>query len=197
MKQEDVRAASARLFTEARTHSRWLDTPVPEDTLRKLHEWAKWGPTSMNCQPMRVIFAQSEAAKVRLSGCVNPGNVEKVLTAPVVAIIGQDLNFPAHLARLFPHKKDAVDYYAGKPVFTEQTALRNASLQGAYLIMAARLLGLDCGPLSGFNAKAVDEHFWAGSTITTNFLCCLGHGDATQLRPRNDRWSFEESCQIA
>lgn len=188
--------AAQRLFMEARSYSHWLPAPVPTELLHELYELAKHGPTSMNCQPMRLLFVQDAAAKERLSACVNAGNMVKVRNAPVVVVVGQDLAFPQRLATLFPHKADALAYYEGKPEVIASTALRNSSLQGGYLIMAARLLGLDCGPLSGFNAAEVDEACWGGTTVQTNFLCCLGYGDESQLKPRNPRLPFNDACRI-
>ncbi len=188
---------AARLFTEARTGSRWLQQAVPSALLRELYDLAKCGPTSMNSQPMRLQFVVSQAAKERLAACVNPGNVDKTLGAPVVVIIGQDLNFADRLPQLFAHKTDAKSYYEGKPDLVASTALRNSSLQGGYLIMAARLLGLDCGPMSGFDAGKVDQAFWAGTTVRTNFLCNLGHADRSQDKSRPPRLGFDEVCQFA
>lgn len=184
------------VFENARSHGQWLPTPVSEALLRSLYERAKWGPTSMNSQPMRLQFVMSPQAKQQLVECVNPANRPKVLAAPVTVIVGQDLAFPQTLATQFPHKTDALSYYEGKPDLTATTALRNSSLQGGYLIMAARSLGLDCGPLSGFDSAAVDRAFWAGTTVRTNFLCNLGHGDPAALHPRGPRLSFEEVCQF-
>ena len=184
------------LFTEARTHGHWQAREVSPEQLRELHALVAFGPTSMNTQPMRLKFVVSRVAKERLLTCMNAGNVEKTRTAPVVAIVGQDLAFPDHLPRLFAHKTDARSYYDGKPDLTAATALRNSSLQGAYLIMAARLLGLDCGPMSGFDAGAVDRAFWNGTQVRTNFLCNLGYGDATTLRPRPPRLGFDEVCEV-
>lgn len=186
----------AHLFTEARTPSHWLPKPVSETQLRALYELVKLGPTSMNSQPMRLQFVISAAAKMRLVECVNPGNRTKTIAAPVVAIIGHDLHFPATLGRLFPHKQDAASYYEGKPEYVAATALRNSSLQGAYLIMAARSMGLDCGPMSGFDSDAVDQAFWDRTTVRTNFLCNIGYGDSSQLRPRGPRLEFDEVCQV-
>lgn len=196
MNADDIDAAARRLFTDARTCSRWLPQAVDDALLRELYRLASLGPTSMNSQPMRLQFAVSAAARERLAACVNPGNVDKVRSAPVVAIVGQDLAFVEQLAVLFAHKTDARSYYDGKPDVVASTALRNSSLQGGYLILAARLLGLDCGPMSGFDAARVDREFWAGSTVRTNFLCTLGHGDRTALRERPPRLAFEQACAI-
>ena len=185
-----------RLFTEARTHGHWQARTVDPALLHDLYRLTACGPTSMNTQPMRLKFVVSAKAKARLVACVNPGNVTKTQAAPVVAIIGQDLAFPEHLPRLFAHKTDARSYYDGKPDVTASTALRNSSLQGGYLILAARLLGLDCGPMSGFDAAAVDREFWAGTQVRTNFLCNLGYGDPALLKPRPPRLAFDEVCDI-
>lgn len=184
------------LFTQGRSHSQWLPKPVSNDLLRELYELAKWGPTSMNCQPMRLRFVVTPDAKKTLVGCLNEGNRSKAEKAPVIAIVGYEKAFPATLPRLFPHKTDAQSYYEGKPNVVESTALRNSSLQGAYLLMAARALGLDCGPMSGFNAPAVDQAFWSGTTVRTNFLCNLGFADHSLVKPRGPRLAFEEVCTI-
>jgi 3-hydroxypropanoate dehydrogenase len=187
---------ASRLFTQARTHGHWLPRAVPPSLLRELHALAACGPTSMNTQPMRLKFVVSAAAKDRLLPCLNAGNVGKSRAAPVVAIVGQDLAFPELLPRLFAHKTDARSYYEGQPDVVAATALRNSSLQGGYLIMAARLLGLDCGPMSGFDAAAVDRLFWGGTSVRTNFLCNLGYGDVQQLKPRPPRLGFDEVCEL-
>ncbi len=185
-----------RLFTSARTPSRWLPTAVPTTLLRQVFEVARYGPTSMNCQPLRVIFVKGQAARARLAACVNAGNVSKVNTAPVVAVLGHDLAFPDQLGTLFAHKADARSYYEGKPEVVASTALRNSSLQAAWLMMAARLNGLDCGPMSGFNHEAVDAAFWQGTSVKTNFLCALGYGDFSELKARHPRLGFDEVCQV-
>ena len=196
MNPPDLAAAAARLFTDARSPGHWQPRPVAPALLREVYELVKYGPTSMNCQPLRLQFVTSPEAKARLVACLNPGNVAKATAAPVVVILGQDLAFAERLPQLFPHKTGAQSYYAGKPDVVAATALRNSSLQGGYLIMAARLLGLDCGPMSGFDAAAVDRAFWAGSTVRTNFLCNLGHADATPLKPRSPRLAFDEACRF-
>ncbi len=196
MASPELSTAARQLFTEARTGSRWLPDAVDQSLLRELYELVKCGPTSMNSQPMRLQFVVSEAGKQRLAACVTPGNVEKTLSAPVVVIVGQDMAFAQTLPRLFAHKTDAMSYYEGKPDLVASTALRNSSLQGGYLIMAARLLGLDCGPMSGFNAGKVDSEFWAGTTVRTNFLCNLGHADRSAERPRPPRLEFDEVCSF-
>lgn len=191
-----IEAVSRRLFTHARTHHTWHDQPVAEATLRRLYELASMGPTSMNTQPMRLQFVRSAEARQRLLACVSPGNVEKTRTAPVVAIVGMDHAFFEQLPRVFPHKADARAVFEGKPELIAGTAMRNSSLQGGYLILAARLLGLDCGPMSGFDAAAVDREFWAGTSVRTNFLCNLGYGVAESLQPRQPRLAFDEACRL-
>ncbi len=187
---------SAQLFTAARTQNGYLDTAVPDSQLHELYELLKWGPTSANCSPARFVFVRSAEAKARLAACVSAGNQGKVLAAPVTAIIGMDMAFAEQLPQLFPHT-DARAWFVGKPELVEATAMRNSSLQGAYLIMAARVLGLDCGPMSGFDAAKLDAAFWAGTTVKTNFICALGHGDPAKVLPRSPRLSFEQACQFA
>ena len=196
MTTPDLSVAARRLFTDARTCSRWLPQVVPQPLLRELYDLAKLGPTSMNCQPMRLQFVVSPEAKARLAACVNAGNVAKVQGAPVVAIVGQDMAFAERLPVLFAHKTDAMSYFEGKPDVVASTALRNSGLQGGYLILAARLLGLDCGPMSGIDAERVDAEFWAGTHVRTNFLCSLGYGDRSHDKPRPPRLDFDEVCQF-
>lgn len=184
------------IFRNARSQNGWKDTRVTEATLRELYELAKMGPTSMNCSPMRVVFALSAAAKEQLAAAVSPGNVQKVLTAPAVAIIGCDLDFPATLPRLFPHLPTAGQLFEGKPKLVSDTALRNSSLQGAYLMLAARALGLDVGPMSGFDADKVEAAFFPDGKVKANFLCGLGIGDPAKVFPRSPRWSFDEACHL-
>ena len=186
----------ARLFTEARTQNGYLDQPLPDERLRELYELLKWGPTSANSSPARFVFVRSAEAKARLLACMSPGNQQKVREAPVTAIIGMDMAFDEQLPKLFPHT-DARSWFAGKPDLIATTAMRNSSLQGAYLILAARALGLDCGPMSGFDAEQMDAAFWAGTTVRTNFLCTLGTGDPARLMPRSPRLSFDEACRLA
>lgn len=190
--------ATRRLFTEARSYNHWLPTPVPDALLRDVHALAQLGPTSMNSQPMRLQFVRSESARQQLLPCVKPGNAGKIREAPVIAIIGMDLAFQDRLPALYPHNPEARSLYEGdaKSEYRVSTALRNSSLQGAYLMMAARLLGLDCGPMSGFDADAVDQVFWAGTPVRTNFLCNLGYADHAQIRPRGPRLAFDEVCTL-
>lgn len=188
-------AALDQLFRNARTHNAWLDKPVPDSLLVELHELMKWGPTSANCWPLRVIFIKSPEAKARLIPLLMEGNRAKTQAAPVTAILGMDMTFYEQLPRLFPHT-DARSWFVGNEALIEATAFRNSSLQGAYFILAARALGLDCGPMSGFDAAAVDAEFFAGTTIRSNFLCNLGYGDPAGLFPRSPRPAFDEVCQI-
>lgn len=189
-------AALDQLFRKARTHYDWDSTPLREDTLRALYDLMKMGPTSANASPARFLFCRSKDARERLAACVSEGNSAKVLQAPVTAIIGMDLDFAEHLPRLFPHE-DARSWFEGNASLIRETAFRNASLQGAWLIMAARALGLDTGPMSGFDKAKVDAAFWAGTAIETNFICALGIGTGRKLFPRLPRFDFDEICQIA
>jgi 3-hydroxypropanoate dehydrogenase len=188
--------ALEQLFSAARTQNGWLDTPVSDATLHTLYDLLKWGPTSANCSPARFVFVRSDEARQRLAACVSPGNAPKVLQAPVTAVIGMDMAFYEQLPKLFPHT-DARPWFAGKPDVIEATAMRNSSLQGAYLMLAARALGLDCGPMSGFDAGKVDAAFWPGTTVRTNFICSLGHGDPAKVFGRSPRLAFDEACRMA
>jgi 3-hydroxypropanoate dehydrogenase len=184
------------LFRKARTHSDWLDKPVDDALLRQAYDLAKMGATSANMCPMRMVFVKSKEAKEKLKPALDAGNVDKTMKAPVTAIIGMDVHFFEKLPTLFPHA-DARAWFKDLPENVLETiALRNGSLQGAYFMLAARSLGLDCGPMSGFNNAKVDEAFFAGTTIKSNFLCNLGHGDASKLFPRSPRLSFDEACQV-
>ena len=184
-----------QLFDNARSHNGFTAEPVSEAELRKLFDLMKWGPTSANSSPARIAFVTSPEAKAKLLDCVSPGNVAKTRAAPVTAIIGMDMAFYDQLPKLFPHA-DARSWFLGKKEFADTTAFRNSSLQGGYFILAARALGLDCGPMSGFDAAKIDEEFWAGTTVRTNFICNLGHGDPAKLHPRNPRLPFDEACRI-
>jgi 3-hydroxypropanoate dehydrogenase len=184
------------VFREARTHSAWLDEPVDDALLRQVYDLAKLGPTSANMCPMRIVFVKSKEAKEKLKPFLDPTNVDKTMKAPVTAIIAMDVHFYEKLPQLFPHA-DARAWFKDLPDnVLEYTALRNSSLQGAYFMLAARSLGLDCGPMSGFNNQKVDAAFFAGTTIKSNFLCNLGYGDASKLFPRSPRLSFEEACKV-
>ncbi|HEY3537965.1 MAG TPA: malonic semialdehyde reductase [Trinickia sp.] len=186
----------AQLLTHARSQNAWLPRPVSDESLRELYELAKWGPTSMNCSPMRVMFVRSMAARTRLLSAVLSGNAEKVRTAPVVAIVAHDTAFYEQLPKLFPHRPNAGDLFRDRPALAEETCFRNSSLQGGYFILAARMLGLDCGPLSGFDAAAINSLFFEGTSLRVNFLCCLGYGDPSGLFPRSPRLEFDEACTI-
>lgn len=184
------------IFRNARTHNVWLDKPVEDSLLKQVYDLAKMGPTSANMCPMRVVFVKSKEAKERLKPALDAGNLDKTMKAPVTAIIGMDIHFYEKLPQLFPHA-DAKAWFKDLPDnVLEYIALRNGSLQGAYLMLAARSLGLDCGPMSGFNNAKVDAAFFAGTTIKSNFLCNLGHGDASKLYPRSPRLTFDEACKV-
>jgi len=197
------------IFRQARTHNAWLAQPVSDATLRELYDLMKWGPTSANCSPARIVFLRSAEAKQRLLPALAPGNVDKTMSAPVTAIIAYDIKFYEALPKLFPHT-DARAWFVDTPELAEVTAKRNSSLQGAYFMIAARALGLDCGPMSGFDNAKVDHEFFpadpaknsfqqeyfADSHIKTNFLCNLGYGDPAQLFPRSPRLDFDEACQL-
>lgn len=185
-----------QLFEHARTHNAFGPEPVSEATLRKIWDLAKWGPTSANSSPARIVFVVSPEAKARLLEAMSPGNFEKTRQAPVTAIIGMDMAFYEKLPQLFPHA-DAKPWFEGKPEMISATAFRNSSLQGAYFIMAARALGVDCGPMSGFDAAKVDAAFWSGTAVKTNFICNLGRGDPSKVFARSPRLSFEEACRLA
>ena len=183
------------LFRQARTHSYWLDKAVDEALLQQLYDLLRMAPTSANCSPARLVFVKSPEAKLRLKPAMSEGNRDKTMKAPVTVIVAYDLEFYEQLGKLFPHA-DARSWFAGKPETIQNTAFRNSSLQGAYLILAARALGLDCGPMSGFNNALVDQEFFAGSSWRSNFLINLGYGDASHLHPRNPRLEFAEACRI-
>jgi 3-hydroxypropanoate dehydrogenase len=188
-------AALDQLFRTARTHN-VLGGEVGDDTLRALYELLKWGPTTANASPARFVFVKSAEAKARLAPALDEGNRAKTLAAPVTAIVAHDLAFYEKLPYLFPHT-DARGWFDGKPEAALETiCLRNGSLQGAYLILAARSLGLDCGPMSGFDNAKVDAEFFGGTRWRSNFLVNLGHGDASQLFPRSPRLAFDEAAQI-
>src|SRR3954466_13743321 len=183
-------------FRHARTHNAWLGRPVEGALLRQVYDLAKMGPTSANMCPMRLVFVKSKEAKEKLKPMLDAGNVEKTMSAPVTAIIAMDIHFFEQLPKLFPHA-DAKAWFKDLPDnVLEIIALRNSSLQGAYFMLAARALGLDCGPMSGFNNARVDAEFFAGTTVKSNFLCNLGYGNASKLHPRSPRLSFEEACKV-
>lgn len=183
------------LFESARTHSNWRSGDIDEATLRRLYDLLKMGPTSANCQPGRFLFVRSRAAKEKLAPCLMEGNRDKTMAAPVTVIVCYDVAFYEKLPELFPHA-DAKSWFEGKDDFARETAFRNGTLQGAYLIMAARALGLDCGPMSGFDNAKVDEAFLDGTTWRSNFLVNLGYGDPGKLFPRSPRPAFDDMCQV-
>jgi len=188
-----------RLFREARTHNTWLEESVSDEVLRELYELVKWGPTSANLSPARLVFLRTKAAKERLRPALMEGNVEKTMSAPVTAIVAHDERFFDHASRLFPHYPAIREMFASSPKVAEETALRNGTLQGAYLIVAARSLGLDCGPMSGFDNAKVDAEFFGASDMKgwrSNFLVNLGHGDPAKLYPRGPRLPFDEACRL-
>ena len=184
-----------QLFRTARSQNKWLDRAVSPTLLHALYDLMRMGPTSANCSPARVVFVTTQAGRERLKPHLAPGNVAKAMTAPVTAIIGYDLEFYDKLPQLFPHE-DARSWFAGNEKLSETTAFRNGTLQGAYLIFAARAVGLDCGPMSGFNNDAVDQAFFPNSTVRSNFICAIGYGDASGVFPRSPRMAFDEACQI-
>lgn len=196
------------LFRNARTHGEWLDKPVPDDILRRLYDLMKWAPTSANSSPARILFLRSPGSRQRLLPALSPGNIEKTMRAPVTAIIGYDTRFYEQLPRLFPHA-DARSWFTGNPELAESMAQRNSALQGAYFIIAARALGLDCGPMSGFDQAKVNQEFFPTKResdhehedlpigrIRSNFLINLGYGDTGKVKPRNPRLAFDEACRI-
>lgn len=184
------------LFRSARSHSFWLDRPLGDDILRDLYDLMKWGPTAANCCPARLVFVRSPQARQRLKPCLDPGNVEKSMTAPAVAIIAMDMEFYEKLPRLFPHNPEARQWYAGKPEKILDTAFRNSTLQGAYFMLAARSLGLDCGPMSGFDSRKLDAEFFPDGKIKSNFICAIGYADHSRVYPRGPRLDFAEACRI-
>lgn len=184
------------LFRNARTHNGWLDRPVTDAQLQQIYDLMKWGPTSANCSPARIVFVRSREAKERLRPAMSEGNLAKTMAAPVTAIVGFDLKFYDLLPRLFPHNQAARSWFTNDLKGAEVAAFRNGSLQGGYFILAARAVGLDCGPMSGFDNAKVDEAFFPGGQVRSNFLCNLGYGDSTQLFPRSPRLDFAEACQV-
>jgi 3-hydroxypropanoate dehydrogenase len=188
-------AALDTLFRQARTHNGWQSKPVSDDLLRQVYDLFKWGPTSANSSPARVVFVKSQAAKERLRPALAPGNLDKTMAAPVTAIIAHDLEFYENLPKLFPFA-DARVWFVGNAAVIEETAFRNGSLQGADLILAARALGLDCGPMSGFDQAKVNAEFFPDGKWKSNFLVNLGYGDASKVHPRAPRLGFDEACKI-
>ena len=187
--------ARRSLFTDARTHYKWRDEPVADEELEEVYRLLRMGPTSANCSPARFLFLRGVESKERLRPALSPGNVDKTLSAPVVAVVAYDPHFFEHLPKLFPHA-DARAWFAGNEALASETAFRNGTLQGAYLIMAARAVGLDAGPMSGFDRSKVDEAFFTASGWKSNFLVNLGHGDESGLLPRSPRLTFDEACVL-
>jgi 3-hydroxypropanoate dehydrogenase len=192
-----MQTSTEQLFTEARTARAFVETPVSDDTLHQLYELLKFGPTASNCCPARFVFVRTAAQRERLAQCVSAGgNQAKVRNAPVTVVIGMDLAFYEQLPRLFPHV-DARSWYAGKPDVIRHEALRSSSLQAAYLIIAARALGLDAAPMGGIDAAKMDAEFFAGTPVKSHMVCCLGHADHSVQRPRSPRLAFDEACRLA
>jgi 3-hydroxypropanoate dehydrogenase len=185
----------ALLFGEARSMNGWQDKAVSDDMVKSIYELTKMGPTSTNCCPARFKFIKSDEQKQLLKEALLPNNIDKVMTAPVIAIIGYDLDFSDNMAKLFPHM-DVAPMYKGNAEFNQATAFRNSSLQGAYFMMVSRALGLDCGPMSGFNNDLVDETFFKDTNIKSNFLCCIGYGDPSKIFMRLPRLDFDDACEI-
>jgi 3-hydroxypropanoate dehydrogenase len=187
-----------QLFRTARTQNAWAEEPVSEGQLRELYELFKWGPTSANCSPARFVWVTSQEGKAKLASLAMEANQAKIRAAPVTVIVGYDLDFPETLPKLFPARGEMMKaYFRSDESLTETTAFRNSSLQGAYLILAARALGLDCGPMSGFDNLAVDREFFAATRIRSNFICSLGHGSPAGIFPRNPRLTFDEAGRFA
>ena len=184
-----------QLFVAARTHNAFAPEPIPEASLRRLYDLMKWGPTSMNCQPARLVFVTTSAGKALLAPALSPGNLEKTMAAPATVIIATDRRFYDHLPTLFPGY-DARPTFAADAALAASTAFRNGTLQGAYLILAARALGLDCGPMSGFDNAKVDAEFFPDGRFRSNFLCNVGRGDPSKLFARSPRFEFDEVCQV-
>lgn len=187
-------AALDQLFRAARTHRSWTDEPVSDLLLAAVYDLARMAPTSGNCSPGRFVFVTSPEAKARLKPALSPGNVAQTMSAPTTAIVAHDMEFYELMPRLYT--TESRGWFAGDPAKIDETAFRNGTLQGAYLIMAARSLGLDCGPMSGFDRDMVDKEFFPDSKWRSNFLCNLGHGDGKKMRPRNPRLEFDEACRI-
>ncbi|MDP1967171.1 MAG: malonic semialdehyde reductase [Reyranella sp.] len=188
-----------KILRNARTHNGWLPKPVTDDQLRALHDLLKWGPTSANTQPARFVFVRTKEGKERLRPALSAGNTEKTMSAPVTAIVAYDTQFYEHLPKHFPHDQTAIHWFKGegKEEVAATTAFRNGTLQGAYLMIATRALGLDCGAMSGFNNAIVDQNFFPDGRFKTNFLCNIGYGDESKIFGRSPRFSFEDACTLA
>jgi 3-hydroxypropanoate dehydrogenase len=190
-------SALNQLFDGARTYKQWTDKPVDEKTIRELYDHVKWGPTSANCCPARFMWVRSEECKAKLAALAMEPNRPKILAAPVTVIVAHDLAFPETLPKLFPQQSEAMRQFFKQPDMAEVNAMRNGALQGAYLIIGVRALGLDCGPMSGFDNAGVDTAFFPGTKMKSNFICCIGNGVPGTPNPRNPRLIFEEACQFA
>src|ERR1700686_4804919 len=186
-----------QIFRSARTYNGWADRPVEDATVREIYDLMKWGPTSANSSPARFVWVHSADRKATLAGLAAELNKAKILKAPVTVIVGHDLDFADELPKLLPHNAEVMQKYFAAPGVAEVTAMRNGTLQGAYLIVAARALGLDCGPMSGFDNAGVDKAFFAGTRIQSNFICSLGYGKVNSPFPRNPRLTFDEAGRIA
>lgn len=184
------------IFRTARTHNAWEDKPVSDETLHRIYDLMKWGPTSANMSPARFVFVKSKEGKEKLKPALSAGNLEKTMAAPVTVVIGHDVEFYEHLPKLFPHAPEAKTWFNWSADWAAAHAFRNGSLQGAYFMIAARALGLDCGPMSGFDAAKVEEAFFPGGKIKANFLCNLGYGDPKGLFARSPRFDFDEVARI-
>jgi 3-hydroxypropanoate dehydrogenase len=184
------------VFREARTHNGWTDRPVPDALLRKAFDLMKMGPTSANCSPLRIVFVRSDAAKQRLLPALSRGNSAKTMAAPVTAILGYDTHFYERLGFLFPHDASAASWFTSSERLANETAFRNATLQAGYFILAARAVGLDAGPMSGFDNAKVDAEFFAGTSVRSNFICSLGYGEPAKVYKRLPRFSFDDVCQV-
>jgi 3-hydroxypropanoate dehydrogenase len=184
------------MLRKARSQNGWLDQPVSDEQLRRIYELMKWGPTSANCSPARIVFVRTLASKERLRPALSPNNVEKTMTAPVIAIVAYDSRFYEHLPQLFPRNPQVAELFASNKTLAATTAFRNGTLQGSYFIIAARALGLDCGPMSGFDNAKVDAEFFPDGRFKSNFLCGLGHGDPAKVYPRSPRLAFDEACTL-
>ena len=184
------------IFREARSFSTWTDQPVTEVTLQAVYDLMRWGPTSANCSPARLVYLASDQAKERIKPHLDPENVDKVMTSPVTAVIASDSKFYDRMSELFPHDPGAREWFSENETLAAETAFRNSTLQGAYFIIAARALGLDCGPMSGFDDDGVNAEFFPDGQVTANFICALGYGKPEDLFPRSPRLAFDDACQI-
>jgi 3-hydroxypropanoate dehydrogenase len=189
-------AALDQIFRTARSQNKWLAKPVSPALLQAVYELMKFGPTSANCSPARIVFVTSDEAKARLKPFLLPQNVDKVMSAPATAIIGHDMKFFDKIPQLFPHNPGAREWFSGNEALAAATAFRNGTLQGAYFMIAARALGLDCGPMSGFDPSGVDREFFAGTDVKSNFICSVGYGDPAGVFPRSPRLAFDEACTV-